>query len=609
MVRSRGWERGRRSGVVLSCAALAAAGVGLVADAAGPAASFAPAATVPTGGSGSVSVAVADVSGDGKPDLLTANYASRTVSVIQGDGAGHFGSATPFSTGGNSPRSLAIADVNGDGKLDVATANATSNNVAVLLGNGAGGFAAATLFASGGLFPNSVALADLNADGKLDLVVGHAHVSSQELGVLLGDGSGGFGPATTVLSGLGATSAVAVADVNGDGALDLIGSSSFGSSLGVLLGDGRGSFSTAATFSSGGFWPGAVAVADVNDDGKSDLIAANNYSGTLGVLLGNGTGDFGPATTFGSGGTEPGSVVAADVNGDGKLDLIAANDSSGSTGSVGVLLGEGTGAFGPVTPFSSGGLSTAAGTVADVNTDGKPDLIAVNRFSQTVGVLLNDTNYAPVGHAESYSTRRATLLTSAAPGVLANDTDLEGSRLTAELVFGPTGGSFTLNPNGSFRYTPRLGFTGVDRFTYRASDGALTSNPVEVTINVSPAPPDSMPNSNAEAAGSIAVAGSAGSFTLSVQKAGGAVRGALAYADGNRNRTLNSTQLTALVVTGRQARIFGKGRLLSGVLVDFVADVHDVSEPGRLKDTFQIELSNGQTVGGVLTAGDVNVNR
>lgn len=609
MVRSQGWERGRRSRVVLSCAVLAAAGVGLVAEAAGPAASFAPAVTFPTGGSGSISVAVADINGDGKPDLLTANYASRTVSVLPGNGAGHFGTATSFSTGGNSPRSLAIADVNGDGKLDVTTANATSNNVAVLLGNGAGGFAAAKLFASGGQFPNSVAAADVNADGKLDLVVGHAHASSQELGVLLGDGAGGFGPATTVLSGVGATDSVAVADVNGDSALDLIDSSHFGSSLGVLLGDGRGGFGPAATFGSGGFWPRGVAVADVNGDGKPDLIAANSYSGTLGVLLGDGTGGFAPATPFGSGGMEPGSVVVADVNGDGKLDLIAANNSSGSTGSVGVLLGAGTGAFGPVTPFASGGVSTAAGTVADVNTDGKPDLIAVNRFSQTVGVLLNGTNYAPVGQSESYNTRRATPLTPAAPGVLANDTDLEASRLTALLVSGPTGGSFSLDPNGSFRYTPRVGFTGADHFVYRASDGTAASAPVTVTINVDPLPPDSTPGSNVEAAGTIAVAGGNGTLALTARKAGGVVQGTLIYAEANRNRMVTSTQLTSLVVTGRQARIFGKGKLPSGVLVDFVAEVNDALDPGRLRDTFQIEISNGQTVGGVLTAGDVNVNR
>jgi len=134
MVMARRWERERRSGVVLSCAALAAAGVRLVAEAAGPAASFAPTVTFSTGGSGSVSVAVADVGGDGKPDVMTVNYASRTVSVPRGDGASHFGTATTFSTGGNSPRSIALADVNDvsePGRLQDTFQIEISNNLTV----------------------------------------------------------------------------------------------------------------------------------------------------------------------------------------------------------------------------------------------------------------------------------------------------------------------------------------------------------------------------------------------------------------------------------------------------------------------------------------------
>jgi hypothetical protein len=87
-------------------------------------------------GTGPFSVKVADVNGDGKPDLVTADFYGNTVSVLLGNGNGTFGAATNFATGsGTNPRSVAVADVNGDGIPDVVTANQTSNTVSVLLGN------------------------------------------------------------------------------------------------------------------------------------------------------------------------------------------------------------------------------------------------------------------------------------------------------------------------------------------------------------------------------------------------------------------------------------------------------------------------------------------
>ena len=106
-----------------------------------------------------------------------------------------FGAATgsPFAAG-TSPRSLAIADINRDGKLDLVIANFTSNNVSILLGNGAGGFspAAGSPFTAG-TGPTSVTIADFNGNGKLDVAV--ANSSSNDVTLLLGDGTGGFSPA------------------------------------------------------------------------------------------------------------------------------------------------------------------------------------------------------------------------------------------------------------------------------------------------------------------------------------------------------------------------------------------------------------------------------
>jgi VCBS repeat-containing protein len=94
------------------------------------------------------------------------------------------------------------------------------------------------------------------------------------------------------------------------------------------------------------------------------------------------------------------------------------------------------------------------------------------------------TNRAPTAAADVSSTGEDTALTVNAPGVLGNDNDPDGNTLSAVLGSGPSHGTLTLNPNGSFTYTPTANFNGSDSFTYRASDGTLTSNLVTVTITV-----------------------------------------------------------------------------------------------------------------------------
>jgi VCBS repeat-containing protein len=102
----------------------------------------------------------------------------------------------------------------------------------------------------------------------------------------------------------------------------------------------------------------------------------------------------------------------------------------------------------------------------------------------TVAISVTAVNDVPVAAGDAFSTAEDTVLTVAAPGVLGNDADPDGDPLTAVLVTGPSHGSLTLNANGSFSYTPAADFAGSDSFSYRASDGSLSSNPVTVTITV-----------------------------------------------------------------------------------------------------------------------------
>ncbi|WP_341899605.1 FG-GAP-like repeat-containing protein [Synechococcus sp. UW140] len=340
-------------------------------------------------GDGALSVTLGDVNGDGRLDIIAANYNSDNASVILGTGgSAMFATFSPqqtFTTE-TGPFSVALGDVNGDGRLDIITANSASNNASVLLGNGNGTLQGQQIFATG-QNPNSVALGDVNNDGKLDLIT--ANRDSNTASVLLGNGNGTFQTQTNFFAGPGAMPrSVNLGDVNGDGTLDIITANAYSANVGVLLGNGNGTFQTQATFSTG-LGPNSVALGDVNGDGTLDIITANLGSTTVSVLLGNGNGTFQGQQTFATG-ANPFSVSMGDVNGDGRLDIITANLGSAN---VSVLLGNGNGTFGPKTDISTGtGSNPASVTLGDVNGDGRLDIITANAYSANVSVLLGNGN-------------------------------------------------------------------------------------------------------------------------------------------------------------------------------------------------------------------------
>jgi hypothetical protein len=391
---------------------------------------FRPTVTYDSGGQGATSVAVADVNRDGKPDLLVTNYCGDDctqgrVDVLLGNGDGTFQPAVSYASGGSIATSVVVADVNGDGTADLVVTNFCTSSincpaldgvfgslgaVTVLIGNADGTFQSPVTYGSGGYGALSVAVEDVNGDGKPDLLVAnHSPITNGSVGVLIGNGDGTFQTAVTYGSGGIDASWITVADVNGDGKPDVlvanqcIASKCPEGAVGVLLGNGDGSFKTAVPYGSGGFDSMSVAVADLNGDGKLDVLVTNlcpvsnsdcgNYrvSGTVGVLLGNGDGSFQPVVTYRSGGIDAWSVAVADVNGDGKPDVLVTNYISST---VGVLLGNGNGTFQPAMTYASGGNPTNF-AAADVNGDGSPDVLVANYCKGNctgegvVGVLLN----------------------------------------------------------------------------------------------------------------------------------------------------------------------------------------------------------------------------
>jgi hypothetical protein len=383
----------------------------------------------------------------GLPAIVDVNCDYDTITVYN-NSAGAFSTGvyfpvaiTPTTTPYLYPYAATIADVNGDGNGDVVVTNEDSADVTVLLGNGSGGLQLTSVgYATGGLYPYSPAIVmDLNGDTLPDILVAD---DNQSLVWMAGFGDGTFQAARDFYAPLPSNvyaEAISIAngDFNGDGFTDVVVSNYGDSSVGftVYLSNPDGSLQPGVNYGSSGDY-GYVAVSDFNGDGNLD-IAASNYEGYVQIFSGTGTGNFieGPyysvsgagqygivsgafntktgvagfadlavvnlnasatvLTNTGTGGFTVGvpvtltsgacEVAAASLNAptDTNLDL-AISECDGTQ--VGVLLGDGTGAFTPAPDVPVGG-SPYGIAVADVNGDGIPDIVT-SSGTQSIAVSL-----------------------------------------------------------------------------------------------------------------------------------------------------------------------------------------------------------------------------
>lgn len=311
-------------------------------------------------------LALGDLNEDGALDAITLDVNDDGISIFMNNGNGTFATAVPKATGDN-PDAIALTDVNDDGALDILVANLNASSVAVLLGDGTGGVSSTQTFSTA---PSPVGLitADCNNDGRLDLVT--ASYSNSQLAVHLDNCTGKslntLGTPQAYAVGITPYFYVTLSDVNSDGNLDLLSSSSGG--VTVVKGNGDGDFPSFNIYSAG-TGPYVLRAGDLNKDGKPDLAVANRYSSNVTVMLAT-TPDNYSSTNYAVG-SEPASVALGDFNRDGNLDIVTANASAQT---FSVLLGSATGAMSAASNLSLGGGNPMDLSVADFNSDGMMDL-------------------------------------------------------------------------------------------------------------------------------------------------------------------------------------------------------------------------------------------
>lgn len=349
----------------------------------------------------SYGIATGDFNGDGIPDFVIGNCCDRTVGITvflsRPDGSMQTG--VNYSAG--NLYYLAVADFNGDGKLDIAATSINNGFVQIFNGIGDGTFSIGSTFATDltSTRPEGLVAGDFNHDGHPDLAVQNS--SNQNVGILINDGTGGFLAPVNYSLSTNSNQGINTADLKGDGYLDLVVPLNGGSAIAILLGNGDGTFQaeTDVTVRS----PYSVAIADLNGDGKLDLAATTRQYGSQGidVAFGNGDGTFQTPVFYASSlkdfnldNPTPTSIQAADIDGDGKMDLVYTNSEYGT---VGVLFGAGNGLFYDPVEYPAGAYGWGL-VVADVNQDGAPDVVVASRDFSGVTVLLNSNGSATKGN-------------------------------------------------------------------------------------------------------------------------------------------------------------------------------------------------------------------
>ena len=334
-------------------------------------------------------MAVGDLNGDLKPDVVVANPSLNNIGVFLNAGSGTLGPGAFLAVNGR-PDSVSLADFNSDGHLDILLAVADSSGskgLQLMLGDGHGGFAAPVAVPTGSVGPvGNTVIADFNGDGFLDIAFG-INAAQPQIAIIFGDGHGGFSAPRVIPVANDTTLAIGllVLDANKDSKPDLVVNTAkvtpptHGSFL--LLNDGTANFSVSHLSGSAGVFNDTAefvtTVADFNGDGFVDIVFGLGSSSF--IMFGDGHGGSSYASSsLGLLLTPEG--LAADVDGNKTIDLVSPRLGS-------YFPGNGHGGFGDAISLSFPQGSTLI-AVADFNGDGKPDFVL--QSGTNVSVVLNN---------------------------------------------------------------------------------------------------------------------------------------------------------------------------------------------------------------------------
>lgn len=298
-------------------------------------------------GSGSrpSSLAVADLNNDNILDIVVINSGHENIGVRLGIGDGFFGVETIYSTGPNSfPQSVDIADLNKDNQLDIVITDSKNSSINIFFGYGNGTFSKGLIYPMEyGSNPTVISIDYLNSDQWVDLIFIESNMN--RLGILYGYNYSDIHFQETYFTGNNSFPVqISVGDLNNDDRVDIIIANRESDSIGIFLGYGNGTFAPQRIYSTGNqSSPSAIALADFNNDGYLDIVVANVITECIGILLGYGNGTFASLVTYPlEVNFSPFTIDVGDVNNDDLLDIVVADFGSGS---VGVFLAIGNGTF------------------------------------------------------------------------------------------------------------------------------------------------------------------------------------------------------------------------------------------------------------------------
>ena len=353
-------------------------------------------------------IMVGDWNNDTKRDVAFLNSQGYIVGSALGNGNGTFATSYNGSSYGSAGDAV-VADFDSDGNEDVVTVNGAQGNISFLKGQADGSFGPLSLRA--GNEPERFVIGLVNSDTIPDIVT--ADYRSNTISIMIGNGNGSFQPSIQDTSGNGIHD-LALAHFNNDGKTDIAMANN--GNVSIALGNGDGTFTTPVLQSlpgAGGDW--AIAAGDLNNDTYSDVVATSANLDSVFVLIGNGNGTFVQGVGYATG-DRPFDVKLALLNNDTYPDIVVPNDISNN---VSVLYGTGTGTFQQAVNLACGaGPRTVA--VADFNNDTYPDIVTANNNADNVTVILNNGN-GSFAAAAAYPVTTSSSISTVATGYFNND--------------------------------------------------------------------------------------------------------------------------------------------------------------------------------------------